>query len=122
MIPHVHLRGKAFEYRIIHPDGRREDVLRVPRYDFNWQLTYVPQEPLKLTKGTVVECSAWYDNSANNPANPDPKVDVTHGEQSWEEMMIGFFNVAFDPSLKLQDLVVRPPRPAQPQQQRPSAE
>ena len=121
LIPHMHLRGKAFEYRLVRPDGTNEDVLRVPRYDFNWQLTYVPKEPLKVTKGTTIECSAWYDNSPNNPANPDPKVDVRNGEQSWEEMMIGFFNVAFDPSLKLQDLVERPPaRPAR--QQQPSAE
>ena len=121
LIPHMHLRGKAFEYRIVHPDGRTEQVLRVPRYDFNWQLTYVPKEPIKLARGTVVECSAWYDNSPNNPHNPDPKVDVRNGEQSWEEMMIGFFNVAFDPSIKVQDLVARPPaRPAPPQQ--PSAE
>ena len=122
MIPHMHLRGKAFEFRIAYPDGRKEDVLRVPRYDFNWQLTYVPKQPIKITKGTAVECSAWYDNSANNPHNPDPKVDVKFGDQSWEEMMFGFFNVAFDPSIKVQDLVERPPaRKTQPQQQ-PSAE
>lgn len=116
-IPHMHLRGKAFEYRIVHPDGRKEDLLRVPRYDFNWQLTYVPEQRIKLTKGTVIECTAWYDNSANNPNNPDPKVDVREGEQSWEEMMIGFFNVSFDPSIPLQKLVQPPPR----RQQRPQA-
>lgn len=116
LIPHMHLRGKSFEYRIVYPDGRKEDLLRVPRYDFNWQLTYVPEKPVRLTKGTVIECTAYFDNSANNKNNPDPKSEVRHGEQSWEEMMIGFFNVAFDPSLPLQKLVVPPPR-AQPQQQ-----
>jgi hypothetical protein len=108
LIPHMHLRGKAFEYRIAYPDGRKETVLRVPKYDFNWQLTYVPRKPIRLAKGTVVESSAWYDNSPNNPNNPDPKAEVRFGDQSWEEMMIGFFNVAFDPSIRLQDLVVRP--------------
>lgn len=110
LIPHMHLRGKAFEYRIVYPDGRKEDLLRVPNYDFNWQLTYVPKEPIRLTKGTTIECSAWFDNSANNPANPDPKTEVRFGEQSWEEMMIGFFNVAFDPSISPGKLVQQPPR------------
>jgi hypothetical protein len=110
LIPHMHLRGKAFEYRIAWPDGRKENVLRVPKYDFNWQLTYIPDKPIRLRKGTVVESSAWYDNSPNNPNNPDPRAEVRHGDQSWEEMMIGFFNVAFDPAVRPQDLVVRPPK------------
>jgi hypothetical protein len=121
LIPHMHLRGKAFEYRIVYPDGRRDTVLRVPRYDFNWQLTYVPESPITLPKGTVVETTAWYDNSPNNPNNPDPSAEVRHGDQSWEEMMLGFFNVAFDPSIRLQDLVVRPPR-KEPKPQQPSGE
>jgi hypothetical protein len=117
LIPHMHLRGKAFEYRIVYPDGRKDTVLRVPKYDFNWQLTYIPEKPITLPKGTVVETTAWYDNSPNNPNNPDPGAEVRHGDQSWEEMMIGFFNVAFDPSIRLQDLVARPPRKEQKPQQ-----
>ena len=91
LLPHMHLRGKAFEYRVVYPDGRRETILAVPNYSFSWQLTYVPEKPIFLPKGTVVEASGWFDNSANNPNNPDPSVEVRNGEQSWDEMMIGFF-------------------------------
>jgi hypothetical protein len=95
MLPHMHLRGKAFEYRVVFPDGRKETLLSVPRYDFNWQLSYYLEEPLFLPKGAKLECTAWYDNSPNNPSNPDPKVEVRYGDQSWEEMMFGFFDVSF---------------------------
>jgi hypothetical protein len=95
MLPHMHLRGKAFEYRAVFPDGRKETLLSVPRYDFNWQLSYYLQKPIVLPKGSKIECTAWYDNSANNPANPDPAKDVRYGDQSWEEMMFGFFDVSF---------------------------
>jgi hypothetical protein len=95
MLPHMHLRGKAFEYRVVFPDGRKETLLRVPRYDFNWQLSYYLEEPILLPKGARLECSAWYDNSPNNPANPDPAKEVRYGDQSWEEMMFGFFDVSF---------------------------
>jgi hypothetical protein len=109
MLPHMHLRGKAFEYRVTYPDGRKEEILRVPKYDFSWQLTYVPEKPLFLPKGSVVQCTAWFDNSPNNPNNPDPTAKVHFGDQSWEEMMIGFLNVAFDPSIPLKDLFPKPP-------------
>jgi hypothetical protein len=109
MLPHMHLRGKAFEYRVTYPDGRKEEILRVPKYDFSWQLTYVPEKPLFLPKGSVVQCTAWFDNSPNNPNNPDPTAEVHFGDQSWEEMMIGFLNVAFDPSIPLKDLFPKPP-------------
>ena len=109
MLPHMHLRGKAFEYRVTYPDGRKEEILRVPKYDFSWQLTYVPEKPLFLPKGSIVQCTAWFDNSPNNPNNPDPKAEVHFGDQSWEEMMIGFLNVAFDPSIPLKDLFPKPP-------------
>ena len=92
--PHMHLRGKAFEYRIIPPSGPAQVLLRVEPYDFYWQLDYVLQQPLKLAAGTKFEWEAWFDNSVNNPRNPDAKATVTYGEQSWEEMMIGFFDVA----------------------------
>jgi hypothetical protein len=95
LLPHMHLRGKAFEYRVIFPDGRKETLLSVPRYDFNWQLSYYLEEPLFLPKGAKLECTAWYDNSPNNPANPDPAKEVRYGDQSWEEMMFGFFDASF---------------------------
>jgi hypothetical protein len=96
MMPHAHLRGKAFEYRIVRPDGETETVLKVPHYDFNWQLTYYLEKPIHLTKGTKVEVIAWYDNSPNNPYNPDPTKEVHWGEQTSEEMMMGYFNVVVD--------------------------
>ena len=99
LAPHMHLRGKDFEYRLIFPTGEQQTILRVPRYDFNWQLWYNPSEDMLLPKGTKVACTAHFDNSANNPANPDPSKAVKYGEQSWEEMMIGFFDVAFDAKL-----------------------
>jgi hypothetical protein len=98
MMPHAHLRGKAFEYRIVRPDGQTETVLSVPHYNFNWQLTYYLEKPIHLTKGTKLEVTGWYDNSANNPFNPDPNKEVHWGEQTWEEMMMGYFNVAVDAS------------------------
>jgi hypothetical protein len=103
LLPHMHLRGKDFEYRLIFPTGETETILRVPRYDFGWQLWYEPVNNILLPKGTKVACTAHYDNSANNPNNPDPAKEVKWGDQSWEEMMIGFFSVAFpadmDPKL-----------------------
>ena len=91
MMPHMHLRGKSFEYCLVLPDGKREVLLRVPRYDFNWQLTYILAEPRVLPKGSRIECAAVYDNSAKNPNNPNPWKFVTWGDQTWDEMMIGFF-------------------------------
>ncbi|MGE3315000.1 MAG: redoxin domain-containing protein [Planctomycetaceae bacterium] len=92
--PHMHLRGKAFNYEARYPDGRRETLLDVPRYDFNWQTTYLLSEFKAMPKGTTIHCIAHYDNSANNPANPNPKETVKWGDQTYEEMMIGFFDVA----------------------------
>jgi hypothetical protein len=94
--PHMHLRGKAMEYRLVQPDGESETLLRVPHYEFNWQLAYKPEKPIHLAPGSRIEVTAWYDNSANNPANPDPSATVKWGEQSWEEMMIGFYDIAVD--------------------------
>ena len=81
-LPHMHLRGKDFSYRITYPDGHVENVLSVPKYSFSWQLSYYPETAIVLPKGATVECTAHFDNSANNPNNPDPKVNVTFGEQS----------------------------------------
>ncbi len=86
LLPHTHLRGKRWEYHMLYPDGRREHVLSVPAYDFNWQTLYQFKEPLSAPKGARLEASAWYDNSAANKANPDPTVSVRWGEQTWEEM------------------------------------
>lgn len=115
--PHMHLRGKAFEYRLAPPDGEKTTILKVPKYDFNWQLTYKLAEPVKLAPGTRIEATGWFDNSPNNPYNPDPKATVRFGEQSWEEMMFGFYDVAFDAKLAPRDLM----RPATPPPPPPSA-
>ncbi len=92
--PHMHVRGKSFEYRAVYPDGRSEILLRVPKYDFNWQPYYYLATPLKLPLGTRIECVAHFDNSMNNAFNPNPKVSVRWGDQSWDEMMIGWFDLA----------------------------
>lgn len=89
-MPHMHLRGKDFRYEVVYPDGRRETLLSVPAYDFGWQSYYTLAEPLRLPAGTRIECTAHYDNSAGNPSNPDPTTDVTWGDQTWDEMMIGY--------------------------------
>jgi len=94
LFPHMHVRGKAFEYRATYPDGTTETLLNVPRYDFNWQLSYYLKEPKMLPKGTILECVARYDNSAKNPFNPDPSKEVYWGDQTWEEMLAGFVDLA----------------------------
>lgn len=93
MFPHMHLRGKSFKYTANYPDGTTETLLNVPHYDFNWQNGYKFAEPKTMPKGTVLKCVAHFDNSAENLANPDPTQTVTWGDQTWEEMMIGYFNV-----------------------------
>lgn len=84
--PHTHVRGKRWEYIVELPDGSRRPLLRVPKYDFNWQTYYMFKEPVALPKGSKIISSAWYDNSSNNPFNPNPKTDVHWGDQTWEEM------------------------------------
>jgi len=96
LAPHMHLRGKDFLYKAVYPTGESQVLLSVPHYDFNWQLSYVEEQELPLPKGTRIECTAHYDNSANNAANPDPTQEVRWGDQTFEEMMIGFFDVSFD--------------------------
>lgn len=91
LTPHMHLRGKAFRYEAEYPDGTSEILLDVPEYDFNWQITYHFAEPKLMPKGTRLKCTAVFDNSAENPNNPDPTRTVTFGEQTWDEMLIGFF-------------------------------
>ena len=91
MMPHMHLRGKDFQFHIQYPDGRKDLVLDVPKYDFNWQLGYELKKPLHLPKGTKIECIAHFDNSKNNRFNPDSEKEVKWGDQTYEEMMMGFF-------------------------------
>jgi mono/diheme cytochrome c family protein len=95
-MPHMHVRGKDFEYRLVLPDGSTRVLLRVPRYDFNWQLSYFLKEPLAVPKGSRLECTAHHDNSAGNRYNPDPAKEVRWGPQTWEEMMIGWFDYTLD--------------------------
>jgi hypothetical protein len=113
LMPHMHLRGKDFLFQAIYPTGETETLLSVPKYNFNWQLGYAEARPVPLPKGTRIECTAHHDNSANNPANPNPNISVRWGDQSWEEMMMGFFSVVVDASVKPQDVIVRA-QPARP--------
>ena len=96
--PHMHLRGKRFEYNIIRKDKSVEPLLRV-HYHFHWQMSYRLAQPLQLRAGTELQGVAWFDNSKANPHNPDPGAAVRWGEQTYEEMMVGFFDVAVDSSL-----------------------
>jgi hypothetical protein len=93
MFPHMHLRGKGFEYLITGPNGHVETLLKVDDYDFQWQLNYRLAVPRLIKAGTHLTWVGIFDNSPNNHANPDPTAEVRYGEQSWEEMMIGFFDV-----------------------------
>jgi peroxiredoxin len=110
LFPHMHLRGKSFRYVAEYPDGSSEILLDVPAYDFNWQHRYELAEPKLLPAGTIVRAIAVYDNSADNPNNPDPSAEVRTGPQSWDEMFNGYFEIA----LADQDLQSgqRQPRPS----------
>jgi peroxiredoxin len=90
MMPHMHLRGKSFQYEVVYPGDKRETILSVPHYDFGWQTSYRLAKPLALPKGTRIECTAYFDNSPENANNPNPRARVRWGDQTWEEMMIGF--------------------------------
>jgi len=110
MSPHMHLRGKDFKYELTYPDGRTETLLSVPRYDFGWQTIYLLAEPKPVPKGSTLHCVAHFDNSENNLANPDPTTTVRWGEQSWEEMMFGWFDVALADQDLTQDAKQEVPR------------
>lgn len=94
--PHMHVRGKDMTVRLTYPDGRSETILSVPRYDFHWQIVYYLAEPLQLPQGTRVEAIAHWDNSANNPNNPDPSATVKYGFQSSDEMLNANMGVIVD--------------------------
>ncbi|HEV3164763.1 MAG TPA: redoxin domain-containing protein [Isosphaeraceae bacterium] len=105
MLPHMHLRGKSFRFEVTYPDGRQEVLLDVPRYEFDWQNVYVPNTPKLMPEGTVMRCQAHFDNSAQNASNPDPAATVTFGEQTNDEMLVGYLDVG----LAEQDLAVGEP-------------
>ncbi len=107
MFPHMHLRGKEFEYQVLGTRGRVDTLLRVNNYDFNWQLTYILKTPLPLKAGTQLLFTGYFDNSAANPRNPDPTKEVEWGDQSWEEMLVGFFDVAVPPDIDKPAFFVR---------------
>jgi peroxiredoxin/mono/diheme cytochrome c family protein len=92
--PHMHLRGKSFLYEALYPDGRRETLMSCPKFDFNWQIGYQYRKPIPMPKGTKMICTAYFDNSEGNLSNPDPNQTVRFGEQTWDEMMIGWFYYA----------------------------
>ena len=100
LTPHMHYRGKDFEFILHYPDGRREVPLEVGQWDFNWQTFYKLAEPIDVPAGTVVEVVAHYDNSAGNPDNPDPSKNVRFGTESYDEMMIGFVDFIVDEGVK----------------------
>jgi hypothetical protein len=101
LFPHTHLRGKAWAYKLVLPDGTTKDILSVPHYDFNWQTYYLFKEPLQVPKGAKIVSTAWYDNSSGNKDNPNSKADVKWGDQTWEEMQ--YTGMLFSP--------VAPPKP-----------
>jgi acetyl esterase/lipase/peroxiredoxin len=109
-VPHMHWRGKDYFYEVIYPGGKRETVLSVPRWDFNWQSAYRLKEPLKLPKGAKLHSVAHWDNSANNPLNPAPDKTVYFGLQSWEEMMVGWVSYVWERPETAAELAKNPPK------------
>ncbi|MDQ1473334.1 MAG: hypothetical protein QOJ99_4814 [Bryobacterales bacterium] len=106
--PHMHLRGKSMLMRVTYPTGESEVLFDVPRYDFNWQQMYAFASPTSLSKGTKIEITAAYDNSPNNPHNPDPTATVEWGDQSWNEMALGTFTLQIDRDADLDALFQKP--------------
>ena len=95
-MPHMHLRGKDMKYEVIYPDGRRETLLWVPKFNFNWQSTYWLKKPVMIPKGSKLIATAHFDNSTKNKYNPDPKKDVRWGDPTYDEMMIAWMDVMVD--------------------------
>jgi hypothetical protein len=103
----MHLRGKRFEYNLINADGSVQETLLRVNYHFHWQLSYRLATPRFLKAGTRLQAVAWYDNSDDNPHNPDPNVEVRWGGQTYEEMMVGFFDVAVPADMDKERFFVR---------------
>ncbi|HYL34461.1 MAG TPA: thiol-disulfide isomerase [Bryobacteraceae bacterium] len=114
MNSHMHLRGKSTELTATYPDGRTEELLRIPKYDFNWQLTYEPVGELHLPAGTKLSAVSVFDNSPNNPFNPDPSKEVHFGDQTSDEMMAVFMHLAFPADVDPRMLYRRPSYPPKP--------
>ena len=112
--PHMHLRGKSAVVTVTYPDGRTEPLLRVPKYDFNWQITYEPEGDLRLPAGTRLDAVSYFDNSPNNPFNPDPSKEVHWGDQTYDEMMAVFMHLAFPANMDPRMLYRRPSYPPKP--------
>src|SRR5262249_53363118 len=110
--PHMHWRGKDYRYEAIYPDGKRETLLSVPRWAFNWQNVYRFKEPVRLPKGSKIHAVAHWDNSKNNPLNPAPEKTVPFGLQSWEEMMVGWVCYVWERPETAAELAKNPPKPA----------
>ena len=108
MHPHMHTRGKDMQYRLVFPNGETRTILNVPHYNWHWQLWYNLAEPIKLPTGTRIECTAHFDNSANNPENPDPTKTVIWGQQSFDEMMVCFFNFGFPANVSAKEILPLP--------------
>ncbi|HXG94329.1 MAG TPA: cytochrome c [Blastocatellia bacterium] len=100
-MPHMHLRGKDMKYEVIYPDGRRETLLWVPKFNFNWQINYTLKKPITIPKGSKIIVTAHFDNSAKNKYNPDPKKDVRWGDPTYDEMMIGWLEMVIDNPMKM---------------------
>ena len=96
LMPHMHVRGKSFRFELERTNGEKSILLDVPKYDFNWQHTYQLAEPIALAKGDKLTLTAAYDNSKANPFNPDPNQRVRWGDQTFEEMMVGYLGLEFD--------------------------
>jgi len=111
----MHLRGKAFEVTHIQPGKDPRLLLRVPKYDFNWQNAYSLDKPISLNPGDQIAVSGWFDNSPNNPHNPDPKAEVRWGDQSWEEMMLNYIDISVQTNEEPKRVISRPaPMPQAP--------
>ena len=107
LMPHMHVRGKAARFDLEYPDGKKETILNIPRYDFNWQLWYDTSK--RVPTGTTMKVYAWYDNSANNKFNPDPNATVYYGDQTWEEMHFPSYGLVLDnPDLDARKVVRSP--------------
>ncbi len=96
-LPHMHLRGKAMEYKVVYPDGKSETLLNVPNYSFSWQTGYRLKVPKLIPKGSRIEVTGYFDNSARNKFNPDPSKEVRYGEPTYDEMMMGFLDYCVEP-------------------------
>jgi hypothetical protein len=92
LMPHMHYRGAAMEYKVFYPDGKSEVLLNVPSYSFNWQMAYRPHAPIRIPAGSKIQVTGYFDNSVKNKFNPDPKQAVRQGEPTYDEMMMGFMD------------------------------